>query len=240
MATRVDGRKPEELRPLSFEGGVQKHPLGCVAVEMGDTRVLCAATAEDMVPQFLKGSGQGWVTAEYAMLPTSTETRTPREGTRGRDMEIQRLIGRSLRAVTDLLAFGERTIRIDCDVLQADGGTRTAAIIGGFLALVEAFQKLQGAGEITRLPIKDQVAAVSVGVVKGEILLDLNYAEDTMADVDMNVVMTGSGEFVEIQGTAEEGAFGRDQLNDMLNLAWKGIQEIHVVQIEYLKEGGGE
>jgi ribonuclease PH len=234
MGSRVGGRAPEELRPLRFEGRFQKHPLASVLVRMGDTRVICAATMEEKAPPFLQGQGRGWVTAEYGMLPTSTGVRTTRGANQGRTMEIQRLIGRSLRAVTDLNALGERTIRIDCDVIQADGGTRTAAITGGFLVLVEAFRTLQERGDLKRLAIKDQVAAVSVGIVRGEIVLDLNYEEDAMADVDMNVVMTGSGDLVEIQGTAEEGAFSKEQLDGMLELAWKGIQDIHKAQLEHL------
>lgn len=227
-------RGNEALRPLSVELGVQCHAWGSVIFSMGRTRVLCAATVEEGVPPFLKGRGQGWVTAEYSMLPASTETRTPREGNRGRTTEIQRLIGRSLRAVTDLWALGERTIRIDCDVIQADGGTRTAAVNGGFLTLVHALERLRAGGMIHHLPIKDQLGAVSVGLVGGALLLDLDYAEDSRADVDMNLVMTGSGDLVEIQGTAEEGAFSRRQLELMLELAWKGIQEIHRFQRSYL------
>jgi ribonuclease PH len=221
------------------ELGVQKYPWGSALISMGETRVLCAATVEETVPPFLKGSGQGWVTAEYGMLPTSTNVRMPREGNRGRSLEIQRLIGRSLRAVMDLRRLGERTIRIDCDVVQADGGTRTAAINGGFLALVQALRRLQGAGAIPRLPVKDQVAAVSVGIVKGQVVLDLDYAEDSAAEVDTNVVMTHSGDLVEVQGTAEEGAFSRRQLDEMLDLAWKGIQEVHRSQLAHLDLGFG-
>jgi ribonuclease PH len=232
---RADGRERDELRPLKFTAGVQKHPLASVLVEMGDTKVLCAASLEDSVPPFLKGTGQGWVTAEYSMLPTSTEVRTPRDGNKGRKMEIQRLIGRSLRAVTDLTGFGESTMRVDCDVIQADGGTRTAAINGAFVALVEAFRSLKEAGEINKLPIKDQVGAVSVGILRGEVLLDLNYAEDADAEVDLNAVMTGSGDIVEIQGTAEEFAFSRQQLDVMLDMAWAGIQRIHRVQLDFLR-----
>lgn len=231
-ATRGDG----DLRPLSVEIGVQKHALGSVLFAMGDTRVLCAATVEESVPSFLKGKGQGWVTAEYGMLPASTQTRTPRDTTRGRTMEIQRLIGRCLRAVTDLNALGERTVRIDCDVIQADGSTRTAAINGGFLALVLALKSMRDSGAIPRIPIKDQVGAVSVGIVGGRVMLDLDYAEDFAAQVDMNVVMTGSGDLVEIQGTAEEGVFSRVQLVEMLDIAWKGIQEIHRFQRLHLAE----
>ena len=183
----------------------------------------------------MKGSGKGWVTGEYAMLPAATQTRMSRGAGQGRSMEIQRLIGRSLRAVTDLEAFGERTVRVDCDVIQADGGTRTAAITGGFVVLVEAFQWLKDRGEITNLPIKDKLAAISVGVVEGQAVLDLNYAEDSAAEVDMNVVMTGSGEFVEIQGTAEGSAFGRGLMDRMLDLAWQGIERIHEAQMDHLE-----
>lgn len=231
---RREGRGRDQLRHLAVEVGVQCHAWGSVIFSVGQTKVLCAATVEEGVPTFLKGKGQGWVTAEYGMLPASTEIRTPREGNRGRNTEIQRLIGRCLRAVTDLWGLGERTIRIDCDVIQADGGTRTAAINGGFLALVHALERLRGSGVIHRLPLKDQVGAVSVGLVGGALLLDLDYSEDSRAEVDMNVVMTGSGDLVEVQGTAEEGAFSREQLDMMLNLAWKGIQEIHLFQRSYL------
>jgi ribonuclease PH len=238
MGVRV-GRGERDLRPIVVEMGVQKYALGSVLFAMGDTRVLCAATVEESVPPFLKGKGQGWVTAEYGMLPASTQTRTPRETNRGRTMEIQRLIGRCLRAVTDLNALGERTVRVDCDVIQADGSTRTAAINGGFLALFLALKGLRDSGVLSRIPIKDQVGAVSVGIVEGRIMLDLDYAEDFVAQVDMNVVMTGSGDLVEIQGTAEEGAFSREQLSEMLDLAWKGIQEIHSFQRLHLLEDRG-
>lgn len=237
---RSDGRRPDQMRRLTFEGGVQKYALGSILVGMGDTKVLCAASLEDVVPPFLKGKGRGWVTAEYGMLPASTEVRIARDANRGRSMEIQRLIGRSLRAVTDLRGLGERTIRVDCDVIQADGGTRTAAITGGFLALVEGLRKMKEAGQIHRLPIKDQVAAVSVGMVRGELLLDLNYAEDAMAEVDANLVMTGSGDLVEVQCTGEEGAFSREQLNEMLDLAWIGIRQIHKAQLRFLGMEQGE
>jgi len=238
MGVRV-GRGERDIRPLIVEMGVQKYALGSVLFAMGDTRVLCAATVEESVPPFLKGKGQGWVTAEYGMLPASTQSRTPRETNRGRTMEIQRLIGRCLRAVTDLNALGERTVRVDCDVIQADGSTRTAAINGGFLALFLALKGLRDSGVLSRVPIKDQVGAVSVGIVEGRIMLDLDYAEDFLAQVDMNVVMTGSGDLVEIQGTAEEGAFSREQLSEMLDLAWKGIQEIHSFQRLHLVEDKG-
>lgn len=233
MAGRT-GRGQHQLRTLVVEAGVQRYAWGSVMFCMGDTKVLCAATVEETVPAFLKGKGQGWVTAEYGMLPASTELRTPREGNRGRTLEIQRIIGRSLRAVTDLRALGERTVRIDCDVIQADGGTRTAAINGGFLALVHALARLIHLRSINRMPIKDQVGAVSVGIVDGDVLLDLDYSEDFRAEVDMNVVMTGSGELVEVQGTAEEGVFSREQLDRMLDLAWEGIRKIHEVQKTHL------
>lgn len=228
------GRGEDQLRALAVESGVQKHAWGSVIFSMGETKVICAATVEEGVPAFLKGKAQGWVTAEYGMLPASTEVRTPREGNRGRTSEIQRLIGRSLRAVTDLRGLGERTVRIDCDVIQADGGTRTAAINGGFLALVQALAKLMNSGAVNRIPVKDQVGAVSVGIVNGHVLLDLDYSEDYRAEVDMNVVMTGSGELVEIQGTAEEGVFSRVQLERMLDLAWEGIRKIHQLQRAHL------
>lgn len=233
MAGRTD-RADRQIRELVVELGVQKYAWGSVLFAMGETKVLCAATVEEGVPAFLKGKGQGWVTAEYGMLPASTEPRTPREGNRGRTLEIQRLIGRSLRAVTDLRGLGERTVRIDCDVVQADGGTRTAAINGGFLALVHALARLMHSGSINRMPIKDQVGAVSVGIVEGHVLLDLDYSEDYRAEVDMNVVMTGSGELVEIQGTAEDGVFSRGQLEKMLDLAWEGIRKIQEVQRAHL------
>jgi ribonuclease PH len=228
------GRAQDQLRALVVELGVQKHAWGSVMFCMGETKLLCAATVEEGVPAFLKGKGQGWVTAEYGMLPASTEVRTPREGNRGRTSEIQRLIGRSLRAVTDLRGLGERTVRIDCDVIQADGGTRTAAINGGFLALTHALARLVNSGAINRIPIKDQVGAVSVGIVEGHVLLDLDYWEDYRAEVDMNVVMTASGELVEIQGTAEDGVFSRGQLDRMLDLAWEGIRKIHELQKDHL------
>ncbi|HOI75768.1 MAG TPA: ribonuclease PH [Syntrophales bacterium] len=227
---RTDGRKPLELRPVRLAVGYLAHAEGSVLIEMGATKVLCTATLEEGVPPFLKNTGKGWLTAEYAMLPASGTTRTPRESTRGkvggRTHEIQRLIGRSLRAVTDLGAFGERTIYIDCDVLQADGGTRTASITGSFVALVELFRKMKERGLVDRIPVDDAVAAVSVGVRGGEILLDLDYSEDSGADVDMNVVMTGSGRFIEVQGTAEESPFERELLDRMLEAASGGIRAL--------------
>jgi len=211
---------------------------GSVLVEMGHTRVICAATIEDRVPPFLKNSGRGWLTAEYAMLPSSTQKRSPRESTTGkiggRTHEIQRLIGRSLRAVTDLTAFGERTITMDCDVIQADGGTRTAAITGGFVALIDLFRRLKERAVISSIPVADYVSAVSVGVVDGRLLLDLDYAEDSAAEVDMNFVMTGTGLFIEVQGTAEAKPFDRDRLTAMTELASTGIAELTRRQREIL------
>jgi ribonuclease PH len=202
-----------------------RHPEGSVLVEFGGTRVICTASVEERVPPFLKGQGQGWVTAEYGMLPRSTNTRTARErnGPSGRSQEIQRLVGRSLRAVMDLPALGERTIWVDCDVIQADGGTRTAAITGGFVALTDALDTLVRPGLAAKSPVKDCVAAVSVGVVAGRPVLDLDYGEDSTAEVDMNVVMTGAGAFVEVQGTAEQVPFGKERLAELLALAERGI-----------------
>lgn len=207
-------------------------------MEMGNTKVICTATIEDKVPPFLRNSGKGWVTAEYAMLPRSTQSRVERESTRGkiggRTHEIQRLIGRSLRAVTDLDAFGERTVTMDCDVIQADGGTRTAAITGGFIALVSLFRKLIDQGQLNQLPVNDYVAAVSVGIVKGDLLLDLDYEEDSRAEVDMNFVMTGRGLFIEVQGTAEKTPFDRSGLNQMMDLAIQGIGTLQEKQRDIL------
>ncbi len=232
--TRPNDRLNDQLRAVKITPGFIKHPDGSVLVESGETRVLCSAMIEEKVPFFLKGSGQGWVTAEYSLLPASTETRTQREASRGkisgRTSEIQRLIGRSLRAVVDMDALGERTIWIDCDVIQADGGTRTASITGAFVALYLACQKLQEKGLISSIPIRDYLAAVSVGIVEGVPVLDLEYSEDSRADVDMNVVMTGRGEFVEIQGTGEGTVFSKDELASLLALAEKGIKELIAVQ----------
>ncbi|HOQ09487.1 MAG TPA: ribonuclease PH [Syntrophomonadaceae bacterium] len=237
---RPNDRKYDEMRPVQMTPGFIKYPPGSVLIEAGDTRVLCSATVEDKVPPFLKGTGSGWITAEYSMLPASTETRTAREAARGkisgRTSEIQRLIGRSLRAVVDLQLLGERTIWIDCDVLQADGGTRTASITGSFVALYLALKKLQAEGLIETFPIKDFVAAVSVGIVEGQPVLDLEYAEDSVAEVDMNVVMTGQRAFVEIQGTAEGKPFDRQELDTLLALAEKGIMQL----IEKQKQVVGE
>ena len=241
--TRPDNRQNDEMRPVRFTPGFTKNPDGSVLVQTGDTMVLCTAMVAAKVPPFLKGSGSGWVTAEYSLLPSSTETRTQREATRGkingRTSEIQRLIGRSLRAVVDLPALGERTIWIDCDVLQADGGTRTASISGAFVALCLALMKLQAEGVIKQLPIIDYVAAASVGIVDGETVLDLEYIEDSRAEVDMNVVMTGRGNFVEVQGTAEGTPYSKAKLDEMLALAEKGIQEIFDLQANIIGKGFG-
>jgi len=227
---RSGGRRPDALRPVRLQRGFTRHAEGSVLVEFGETRVLCTASVEERVPPFLKDSGRGWVTAEYGMLPRSTHTRTDREAARGkqsgRTQEIQRLIGRSLRAVVDLASLGQRTIQIDCDVLQADGGTRTAAITGGFVALHDALSWLKGKGLLAQWPVRDFVAAVSVGVFQGVPVLDLDYAEDSACDTDMNVVMTGSGGFVELQGTAEGAPFSREQADTMLALAGRGIDEL--------------
>lgn len=236
--TRVDGRQANQLRPMILRTNYVKHPAGSCLVETGDTRVICTATVEESVPLFLKGRGSGWVTAEYGMLPGSTNTRISREKSScaGRTLEIQRLIGRSLRGVVDLSALGERTIKIDCDVLQADGGTRTAAVNGGFIALALAVRRLQSEGVIASNPLTDSVAAVSVGIFEDALLLDLNYHEDSGAQTDMNVVMLGSGGFVEVQGTAEKQPFSREQFNHMLDLAQKGIEEIFDLQQKVLTE----
>jgi len=237
---RPNNRSNDQLRPVRIIPHFIKHPDGSVLIEAGDTRVICAAMLEDKVPHFLKGSGQGWITSEYSLLPSSTESRTQREAARGkisgRTSEIQRLIGRSLRAAVDMQALGERTIWLDCDVIQADGGTRTASITGSFVALYLAFKKLKDSGVINSIPLKDYVAAVSVGMVDGEVLLDLEYVEDSRAEVDMNVVMTGRGEFVEIQGTGEKNSYTRAQLDAMLALAEKGIFELIDVQKAILGE----
>jgi len=231
---RPNDRALDQLRPFKIVPGFTKNPDGSVLVSCGETMVLCTATVEDKVPPFLKGTGTGWVTAEYSLLPGSTETRTAREASKGkisgRTSEIQRLIGRSLRAVVDFSLLGERTIWIDCDVLQADGGTRTASISGAFVAMVLAAEKLISNEIISQMPVKDYLAAISVGIVDGCPCLDLEYSEDSRAEVDMNVVMTGSGQFVEIQGTGEKHSFSRTELNQMLELAEKGISEIINIQ----------
>lgn len=234
---RLDGRKADELRPIKIVRNFYPYTEGSVYLEMGNTWLIIAATVEDKVPSFLKGTGQGWITAEYGMLPRSTPVRIAREtGVRisGRSQEIRRLIGRSLRSVVSLESLGEKTILIDCDVIRADGGTRTAAITGSFIALYDALQKMVEKGELLSLPVKDFVAAVSVGVVDGEPLLDLCYEEDFEAEVDMNVVMTESKKMVEIQGTAEKEPFGREVLDKLLSLAEKGIETLIIKQREAL------
>lgn len=233
-------RLNDQMRTVRIIPGFLKHPDGSVLIETGDTRVLCSAMVEERVPSFLKGSNSGWVTAEYSLLPASTETRSPREAARGkisgRTSEIQRLIGRSLRAVVDMEKLGERTIWIDCDVIQADGGTRTASVTGSFVALYLALKKLKDNGTIAEIPLKDYVAAISVGIVEGIPVLDLEYIEDSNADVDMNVVMTGRGDLVEIQGTGEKSVFSRQDLDVLLELAQKGIQELIGLQKNILEE----
>lgn len=237
---RRDGRRPDELRPILITRGYVDFAEGSVLYEAGKTRVLVTASYEPRVPEFLRGTGKGWVTAEYSMLPRSTEVRTPREVNRGRPggrtQEIQRLIGRSLRSICDLGAMGETTIWIDCDVLQADGGTRTASITAAFIALSDACTLLVAGGEIPSNPIREEVAAVSVGIVEGVPCLDLPYAEDSAAEVDMNVVMTGSGNFVEVQGTAEGSPFSYDDLQTLLDLGRKGIDELILLQRRTLEE----
>lgn len=227
---RIDNRENNQLRPISFVRNFTKHAEGAVLVSYGDTKVLCTASIETQVPRWLKGTGKGWITAEYGMLPRATHERTQREAAKGkqsgRTQEIQRLIGRSLRAMVDLEKLGENTIHIDCDVLQADGGTRTASITGAAVALVDALEKLQAAKKFKADPLVGLVAAVSVGIKNGEVLLDLNYSEDSSCDTDLNVVMTQKGEFIEIQGTAEEKPFTRAQVDEMLAIAEEGIKQL--------------
>ena len=231
---RLDGRRPDALRPIQFARNFTRYAEGSVLVSFGETRVLCNASVEERVPPFMRGEGRGWVTAEYAMLPRATHSRSPREATKGkiggRTHEIQRLIGRSLRAVVDLEALGERTVQIDCDVLQADGGTRTASITGAYVALVDAVNGLVAKGLLPASPIRESVAAVSVGIVDGRPLLDLNYDEDFRAAVDMNFVITGSGLFVEVQGTAEEAPFSLAELDALRDLALSGCGELARLQ----------
>ncbi|MBI4293906.1 MAG: ribonuclease PH [Betaproteobacteria bacterium] len=237
--TRPSGRKPEQLREVRIQRGFTRHAEGSVLIGFGDTRVICTASVEEKVPGFLRDRGQGWVTAEYGMLPRATNTRTDREAARGkqsgRTQEIQRLIGRSLRAVVDLKRLGERTIQIDCDVIQADGGTRTAAVTGAFVALHDAVSGLMGRGLIKESPIRDFVAAVSVGIYDGVPVLDLDYPEDSACDTDMNVVMTGAGGFVEVQGTAEGAPFSQAQMDALVQLAQRGIRELIGKQKEALE-----
>ena len=234
---RADGRRPDELRAVSIETGYLKDPEGSALIRAGQTWVLCTASVEERVPPFLKDSGKGWVTAEYAMLPRATTTRSGR-GTNGRAKEIERLIGRSLRACIDLKQLGQRTITIDCDVLQADGGTRTAAITGGYVALALAVEILRQKKLLSRQPLRSPVAAVSVGIVDGEARLDLPYVEDSVAEVDMNVVMTGEGSLVEVQGTAEQGVFSRAQMNRMMDLAELGISQLVKLQLQAITGQG--
>lgn len=238
---RQDGRKNDEMRPVGITQGFLKYAEGSALIEVGDTRVICSATIEEGVPPFLRGKGIGWVTAEYAMLPRSAQARIARESAKGkiggRTHEIQRLVGRSLRSIIDMKQLGERTIWIDCDVIQADGGTRTASITGAFIALVNAVRWAKANGTITSSPIKDYLAAVSVGIVKGTPVLDLCYVEDSAAEVDMNFVMTGDGRFVEVQGTAESKPFSHDEMLALTSLAEKGVRELVELQKNVL--GGG-
>jgi ribonuclease PH len=240
MCDRADGRAWDELRPVRITRHFLKHAEGSCLIEMGDTRVICAASVEDRVPPFLRDSGKGWVTGEYAMLPRATHTRSQRDTGRpnGRSLEIQRLIGRSLRSVVQLDAFGERTVTLDCDVLQADGGTRTAAITGAYVAMVDAFTWMMKARGLKRIPVAHGLAAISVGIVNRREALDLNYQEDSRAEVDMNVVMTSDGQLVEVQGTAEGAPFSRDRLNKLLDLAEAGILQLVAAQAAALKETG--
>lgn len=236
---RSDNRRPDQMRPVKLDLNYLLTAEGSVLLEVGNTRVLCAASVEETVPSFLRGSGKGWVTAEYSMLPRATATRTAREIAKGkpsgRTQEIQRLIGRSLRSVVDMAKLGERTVILDCDVLQADGGTRTASITGAFIALASAVKQMQNFGALKITPLRDFVAAISVGLIDGVPLLDLNYQEDSRADVDMNVVMTGAGEFVELQATAEHAPFGGAQLSSLLDLASGGIRELIALQRSVLE-----
>ncbi|MBG9788925.1 ribonuclease PH [Brevibacillus laterosporus] len=237
---RLDGRSSDQLRPVKITRNYIKHAEGSCLIEVGDTKVICTATLEEKVPPFMRNGGKGWITAEYSMLPRATETRNARESSRGkvggRTMEIQRLIGRALRSVVKLEAMGERTIWLDCDVIQADGGTRTASITGAFVAMVDAMNTLVTAGTWKELPITDFLAATSVGVVEGVPVLDLNYKEDSSAIVDMNVIMTGAGKYVELQGTGEESPFSTDELMQLLALGQKGIQDLIELQKEVLGE----
>ncbi|MCR6111548.1 ribonuclease PH [Bacillus sp. A301a_S52] len=238
---RHDGRSANELRKVEIVPHYIKHPEGSVLITFGDTKVICSASVEERVPPFMRGQGKGWITAEYAMLPRATEQRNIRESAKGkitgRTMEIQRLIGRALRSVVDLDRLGERTVWVDCDVIQADGGTRTASITGAFVAVGLAFEQLIKTSKLKENPLKNYLAAISIGVTSGhDVILDLDYVEDSQADVDMNVIMTGDGQLVEVQGTGEEATFSRSQLNDMLDLAEKGINELFTFQRQALGE----
>jgi ribonuclease PH len=240
---RTNSRAADELRPVAITPNFTKHAEGSVLIAFGDTKVICTATIEEKVPPFMKGQGKGWVNAEYSMLPRATQTRNQRESVKGklggRTMEIQRLIGRALRSVVDLEALGERTLTLDCDVIQADGGTRTTSITGAFVALIFALNKLIEEGKLERMPIGDFLASVSVGIMEGTPILDLNYEEDSSAKVDMNVVMTGQGKFVEVQGTGEEAPFTKEEFQAMLELAEKGIGKLIDIQKQVLG-GAGE
>ena len=240
---RIANREFDELREIKITRDYIMHPYGSVLIEFGNTKVICTATVEERVPYFLKGTGSGWITAEYSMIPGSTGNRKVRDSIRGkvdgRTQEIQRLIGRSLRSVVDMKSLGERAIWIDCDVIQADGGTRTAAITGAFIAMVDAFTKLKEEGKIKAMPVKNYLAAISVGITGEGILLDLCYEEDHTAIVDMNIVMTGDNKFVEVQGTGERAAFSRDELNKLLELGEKGNKEIIKIQRDILSKDGG-
>ncbi|WP_026581856.1 ribonuclease PH [Bacillus sp. J33] len=238
---RTDGREPMQLRPIHIETEYLKHPEGSVLITVGDTKVICTASIDERVPPFMRGQGKGWITAEYSMLPRATEQRNIRESAKGkisgRTMEIQRLIGRALRAVVDLEALGERTVWLDCDVIQADGGTRTASITGAFIAMAQAMDKLYSNKKLSQYPVNDFLAATSVGILENkQAAVDLNYIEDSSAQVDMNVVMTGSGEFVELQGTGEEATFSYTQLHEMLSAAQGGISELFELQKAALGE----
>jgi ribonuclease PH len=231
---RSDGRKADEMREIKITRGYLKHPEGSVLIEVGDTKVICTATVEGKVPPFMRDKGKGWVTAEYSMLPRATHTRGAREASRGkvggRTHEIQRLIGRSLRSIVDLAKLGERTVWVDCDVIQADGGTRTASITGSYVALYDALRFLKEEGQLDNIPLTDSLAAVSVGIVDGAVSLDLNYEEDSAAEVDMNFVMTGSGKYVEIQGTAEEAPFSKGEMAAMSEMAGEGVARLTEIQ----------
>jgi ribonuclease PH len=239
-SVRINGRAWDEIRQIRISRNYLKHPPGSVLIEMGNTKVICAVSIDEGVPPFLRNTGRGWLTAEYSMIPASTHTRSQREAAKGkvggRTHEIQRLIGRSLRAVTDLNAFGERTIYIDCDVIQADGGTRTASITGSLIALVDAFRYFQNRGLVEDIPVRDYLSAISVGIVNGELCLDLDYEEDSKAEVDMNFVMTRGGLFIEVQGTAERVPFDKKSLMGMTDLAEKGIKELTKFQYGILGE----
>jgi ribonuclease PH len=237
---RADGRQPHELRPIRITRRFNKYAEGSVLIEVGDTKVICTASIEEGVPPFRRNTGAGWVTAEYAMLPRATGTRSPREATRGRiggrTHEIQRLIGRSLRAVVDFQTLGERTVWVDCDVIQADGGTRTASITGSFIAVFDALEQLRTNGVIAAMPVWDFVAATSVGIVDGELLLDLTYSEDSSGEVDMNIVMTGDERLIEVQGTAEDQPFTRTELDQLLELASGGVRQLIQLQRNFIEE----